>query len=43
MSNYKVKVNEDVLFESDDYLIAYSNFLQKIKKTIKDNFGFLEC
>lgn len=40
MSNYKVKVNEDVLFESDDYLIAYSNFLQTIEKTIKDNFGF---
>lgn len=40
MSNYKVKVNEDVLFESDDYLIAYSNFLQIIEKTIKDNFGF---
>lgn len=40
MSNYKVKVNKDVLFESDDYLIAYSNFLQTIEKTIKDNFGF---
>lgn len=40
MSNYKVKVNEDVLFESDDYLIAYSKFLQTIEKTIKDNFGF---
>ena len=40
MSNYKVKVNEDVLFESDDYLIAYSNFLQTIEKIIKDNFGF---
>lgn len=40
MSNYKVKVNEDVLFESDDYLITYSNFLQTIEKTIKDNFGF---
>lgn len=40
MNNYKVKVNEDVLFESDDYLIAYSNFLRTIEKTIKDNFGF---
>lgn len=40
MSNYKVKVNEDVLFENDDYLIAYSNFLQTIEKTIKANFGF---
>lgn len=40
MSNYKVKVNEDVLFESDDYLITYSNFLQTIEKIIKDNFGF---
>lgn len=40
MNNYKVKVNEDVLFESNDYLIAYSNFLQTIEKTIKDNFGF---
>lgn len=40
MSNYKVKVNEDVLFESDDYLIAFSNFLQTIEKTIKANFGF---
>ena len=40
MSNYKVKVNEDVLFESNDCLIAYSNFLQTIEKTIKDNFGF---
>lgn len=40
MSIYKVKVNEDVLFESDDYLITYSNFLQTIEKTIKDNFGF---
>ena len=42
MRNYKVKVNEDVLFESDDYLIAYSNFLQTIEKTIKDHFGFFE-
>ena len=40
MSNYKVKVNEDVLFESDDYLTAYSNFIQTIEKTIKANFGF---
>ena len=40
MSNYKVKVSEDVLFESDDYLIAYSNFIQTIEKTIKANFGF---
>lgn len=40
MSNYKVKVNEDVFFESDDYLIAYSNFFQTIEKTIKANFGF---
>lgn len=29
MSNYKVKVNEDVLFESDDYLIAYSNYYKQ--------------
>lgn len=40
MSNYKVKVNEDILIESDDYLTAYSNFLKAIEKTIKDNFGF---
>lgn len=40
MSNYKVKVNEDILLESDDYLTAYSNFIQTIEKTIKANFGF---
>lgn len=40
MSSYKVKVNKDILFESDDYLIAYFNFIQTIEKTIKDNFGY---
>lgn len=40
MSNYKVKVNKDILFESHDYLVAYFNFIQIIEKTIKDNFGY---
>lgn len=40
MSSYKVKLNRDVLFESDDYLIAYFNFIQIVEKTIKDNFGY---
>lgn len=40
MSKYIIKENNEIVLETNDYILGYSNFIEKIKKIIRGNFGF---
>lgn len=40
MSKYIVKDNNEIMLETDNYILGFSGFIGKVKKIISDNFGF---
>ncbi len=39
-NKYIVKVNNEIVLETDNYMLGYSNFIDEVKKVIQFNFGF---
>ena len=40
MSKYIFKDNNEIMLETDNYILGFSGFIDKVKKIISDNFGF---